>query len=114
AGRQGLSREAREGQQVFDEATELHAALPDDRDYAPAFAVQPVPVVLLEDACKAADGTQRRPQIVRNRVSQAFELAVELLQLGGQRLDARAQRLRAFFPLRLAGGSSPVPGNGIA
>ena len=75
--------------------------------YFPALLIEPFARVRVEQGRKAGDMTQRRPQIVRDRVAERLELLVHGIELRGplphallERLVRRQQRLVARVNLR--------------
>src|SRR6266850_4205804 len=80
-GLDGLAPQPRERQQVIDELPHLPAVVANDLQQPAALVVELVPIILLEDASEAVYRPQRRAQVVRDRVAEAFQLLVRRLEL---------------------------------
>jgi hypothetical protein len=92
-----LAPDARESEQVVDEGAHASGLPVDNRQIAPAFFIQVCLVVVHQYAGKAADRAQRRAQIVRHRIAEAFELPVFVHQLRGTLCHAPLQIGGLFF-----------------
>ena len=71
-----------------------------------AGGVQPVPVVLQEEAAEALDGHERRLQVVAHDVGEVVQLLVGLLQLPQAPLE---RRLRVLPPRDVVDGAHHLP-----
>ena len=70
-------------EEIVDEAAHFPGVFTDDRADAPALVVKARSIVLGQDAGESVDGTERRPQIVGDRIGESLEFLVGLFELLG-------------------------------
>ena len=89
----------RERQQVVDQLAHAPRVDLDAIEMPLRGVIELVGVILFEDLHEAGDRAQRRAQIVRDRITERFELAIGGAQFGGPQFDALLEIGAALFDL---------------